>query len=101
MKKATSRRLGITLAMLVALLAATALSWAQTMSREPGTNRRGNDYTNFPVVQSEGCERACLRDGRCRAFTYDENSGRCFLKDRVPDASRSAGSTSGVKQDSG
>src|ERR1700712_4518707 len=99
MKKATSRRLGITLAMLVALLAAAALSWAQGMTREPGTNRRGNDYTNFAVGQISDCEKACARDRRCRAYTFDARSGNCFLKDRVPSASTSPGSTSGVKHD--
>jgi hypothetical protein len=87
---------------LAVTLAAAALSlgaWAQTMTREHGTNRRGNDYTSFPVLQAGDCEQACARDRRCRAYTFDEQSGRCFLKDRVPSASRSEVSTSGVKQD--
>jgi PAN domain len=101
MNSAISRLLGITLVVLVVAAALSLSAWAQTMTREPGTNRRGNDYTNFSVGQIADCEQACVRDGRCRAFTFDARSGVCFLKDRVPGAAVSPGSTSGVKQDAG
>jgi hypothetical protein len=84
---------------LAALLAAAALS--QSMSREPGTNRRGNDYSSFRVVTIDDCERACLDDRRCRAYTFTAKEGMCYLKDRVPSASTAPGQTSGVKRDFG
>jgi hypothetical protein len=90
------RVLGITVGV-AATLALTAL--AQTVTEERGTNRRGNDYTNFPAKAAADCQDACARDRRCRAYTFDWAAGACFLKDRVPSASSSRGSTSGVKQE--
>ena len=66
MTKALARVLGIT-----AVTAALSLgAWAQSMTREPGTNRRGNDYTSFRVSGSPECEEACARElAWCRALT--------------------------------
>jgi hypothetical protein len=91
-----ARVIGITMGV-AATLTLTALG--QTMTEERGTNRRGNDYTSFPAGTAADCQDACARDRRCRAYTFDGAAGACFLKDRVPSASSSRGSTSGVKQD--
>jgi hypothetical protein len=91
-----ARVFGLTVGV-AAALALAALG--QTMTEERGTNRRGNDYTSFSVVTMGECRDACARDRRCRAYTFDGKAGVCFLKDRVPGASTSPGSTSGVKQD--
>jgi len=96
MEQKILRVLGITMGV-AATLALAAL--AQTMTEERGTNRRGNDYMTFPVRSPADCRDACARDQRCRAYTFDEAAGACFLKDRVPGASSSRGSISGVKQD--
>jgi hypothetical protein len=95
MKKALARALGVTVA------AAAALSlgaWAQGMTREPGTNRRGNDYASFRVSEIPECEEACARDRRCQAYTFDSKAGLCYLKDRVPEAVQAPSRTSGVKR---
>jgi hypothetical protein len=96
MKQKIWRVLGLT-AGIALMLALAAL--AQSMTEERGTNRRGNDYTSFPAKAAADCQDACARDRRCRAYTFDWAAGACFLKDRVPSASSSRGSTSGVKQD--
>jgi len=96
MRQKVLRVLGITAGVAVTVALAAL---AQTMTEERGTNRRGNDYTSFPTATAADCRDACARDRRCRAYTFDGAAGACFLKDRVPGASSSRGSTSGVKQD--
>jgi hypothetical protein len=71
---------------------------------EMGVNRPGADYTSFdlPHPHPHLCKEACMRDGRCRAFTY-VNPGvqgphpRCWLKGAVPAAEPNACCVSGVK----
>jgi 1-phosphatidylinositol phosphodiesterase len=72
---------------------------------EVGINRRGSDYANFDLPQPRPhlCEEACMRDGRCRAYTYvnpgvQGPNARCWLKDQVPPPDRDGCCTSGVKE---
>ena len=48
--------------------------------QEIGTDRPGNDYMEFQEVDSAFCKMRCLNDGRCRAYTYDFERRRCWLK---------------------
>jgi 1-phosphatidylinositol phosphodiesterase len=71
---------------------------------EPGVDRPGSDIANFDLPQPRPhlCREACMRDGRCQAFTYvnpgvQGPSARCWLKGSVPNPVQSACCTSGVK----
>lgn len=67
------------------------------LSEEPGVNRKGSDYSRFEVPEVRECRRACARDRRCEAYTYNLGDRLCYLKDRVPDASRDTRTVSGVR----
>ncbi len=70
---------------------------------EFGIGRTGQDYRSFWVSEPNPriCQRVCVRESRCRAFTYVEpgvqgNQARCWLKRGVPSADARAGRVSGV-----
>jgi len=71
---------------------------------EVNVNRPGSDFANFDLPQARPhlCKEACVRDGRCVAFTY-VNPGvqgpqpRCWLKSAVPPPVAESCCTSGVK----
>ena len=46
----------------------------------PGTDLPGFDYSVIQDVPQETCESACLTDGNCGAFTYNQKANWCFLK---------------------
>ncbi|HEX6902275.1 MAG TPA: PAN domain-containing protein [Thermoanaerobaculia bacterium] len=90
------KRFGGMVLILTATLAAQAL--AQRVTIENGVNRKGSDYTSFRTGELEECRRACARDGRCQAYTYNHVEERCYLKDRVPGGSRDSRTTAGLKE---
>ena len=98
----TSRIFGLAmgLAMVIAALIATR-GLAQSLTTEPGTNRKGSDYTHFSTSEHSECREACSRDRRCRAYTFNSVQSLCYLKDRVPGTSRDSQTVSGVKEGSG
>jgi hypothetical protein len=69
------------------------------VTEEAGLDRRGNDYSSFRASGLADCKETCLRDGRCRAYTFDTRNGACFLKDRVNSAQRDGGMVTGYKLD--
>ena len=90
------QRFGGVVLTLAALTAAQAL--AQRVTIENGINRKGSDYTSFRTGELEECRRACSRDRRCQAYTYNHVENLCYLKDRVPGESRDSRTTAGVKE---
>jgi hypothetical protein len=71
---------------------------------ELNVDRPGWDIANFDLSQANPdlCRDACLRDGRCRAFTYvnpgvQGPSARCWLKGGVPNATPNNCCVSGVR----
>jgi len=71
---------------------------------EHDVNRPGADYTSFDLPQPHPhlCQEACMRDGRCRSFTYVKPGvqgpqPRCWLKGAVPAANPDRCCVSGVK----
>jgi hypothetical protein len=71
---------------------------------EFNVDRPGADIANFDLSQArpELCRDACLRDGRCVAFTYvnpgvQGPNARCWLKNPAPAARPSNCCVSGVK----
>ncbi len=73
-----------------------------------GVDLSGADYSNFWVALAERklCQDACRSDAKCAAWTF-VNPGvqgpqaRCWLKSRVPQASRNECCTSGVERTDG
>ncbi|MBN9669800.1 alpha-2-macroglobulin family protein [Roseibium aggregatum] len=55
----------------------------------------GSDYNTVKDVDLEGCKSACLRDSRCRAFTFNTSAGWCFLKSDYGELQRFAGAIAG------
>ncbi len=43
----------------------------------------GSDLTNIFDTTFDACERACLADQNCRAFTFNEKSRACFPKSEI------------------
>jgi PAN domain len=86
-----------TLWIVLALAAMPLAAMAQDLSEEPGTDRPGGDYDNFRTSQLTECKRACARDRRCQAYTFNSIESLCYLKDRVPGTSRDSRKVSGVK----
>jgi hypothetical protein len=73
-------------------------------SVEIGYDRPGSDYRNFAMQSgSESqCQDACLRDQRCRAWTYvrpgyQGPQARCWLKGTAPGAVPNDCCVSGLK----
>jgi len=84
-------------------LASPAAAQSRFYSFEPNIDRPGRDYANAPSAGPKECSFTCQADGnRCRAWTYvrpgiQGPTGRCWLKDAFPVASRNGCCTSGVR----
>jgi hypothetical protein len=68
------------------------------LSEERGLDRRGNDYSDFRVRDLLECQESCLRDERCRAYSYDTIDRVCWLKDRVNSQERNRDMVTGYKE---
>ncbi len=71
---------------------------------QTGFDRRGSDYTSFPIRTGDPafCAARCERDGRCRAWSFSyprtENAlAVCWLKNRVPPRVEDKCCVSGVR----
>ena len=45
-----------------------------------GADYGGFDYRTVKDVTFDACQAACLNDSRCKALTFNEKAGWCFLK---------------------
>lgn len=68
------------------------------LSREPGFDYYGGDYTNFRVPADEGCREECRRDRRCAAYTFNTRNGMCYLKEEAGPLRRNADTVTGIKR---
>jgi hypothetical protein len=80
-----------------AVLTLSGTAFAQAQAIEYGKDRPGNDYRNMKVKSPEQCQGACRGEARCRAWTWNRNSGLCYLKAPAPQAVDSANGVSGRK----
>jgi hypothetical protein len=69
---------------------------------EKGVDRPGSDYLSLIDKSAAECRRRCLRDAKCRAYTWvrpgiQGRASRCWLKNKVPPPVRSGCCVSGVK----
>lgn len=58
---------------------------------------RGDDYSKFLSRDQDACQRECRRDDRCVAYTFNRQTGMCFLKNRLGRSERDRNTVSGVK----
>src|SRR5215472_422824 len=83
---------------IVAVLGFPPVSRAQV-----GFDRRGADYTNFPVRSGDPavCAARCDREARCRAWSFTfptgDRSATCWLKADVPPRVEAGDVVSGVR----
>ena len=68
------------LALLVLLQTPAALAADRTITQLPATDLPGFDYSVIKNIDAEACSAACLDDHVCRAFTFNQKAGWCFLK---------------------
>jgi S1-C subfamily serine protease len=57
----------------------------------------GGDYLHISQSSFVGCFVACLKDDRCRAFSYVRRNNSCWLKERVGQTVKRSGIDLGVK----
>lgn len=63
-----------------------ATAGGRTIALTPGLDYYGGDYETLKEVDLEACQRDCLDDPRCQAFTFNAKVGWCFLKESAADA---------------
>ncbi|MEO1102360.1 MAG: PAN domain-containing protein, partial [Pseudomonadota bacterium] len=85
-----------------AVVGALAVAVAQpagaerVLDRLSGVDLPGFDYQTLRNVPLSACERACLADNQCAAFTYNERANWCFLKSEVGERTPFQGATSAI-----
>jgi hypothetical protein len=64
-------------------------------TRDPGTDRPGFDYSDFPSPSEEACASTCVQDPVCDAWTYRRQDSHCWLKQAAEDPSSGSANDSG------
>jgi hypothetical protein len=85
------------------LLSAAMLMFALPASSVDGFNLPGSDYANFNADSQFVCRNSCGGDSRCQAWTWVKpgiqgQTGRCWLKHRVPTLVRDNCCNSGSRE---
>ena len=47
------------------------------------TDIPGGDYESSEDRTHQGCRDSCIKDKRCKAYTYNHQAKTCFLKKRI------------------
>src|SRR5688572_27879782 len=79
-------------------LAPPSLAAERSISLLPGVDIPGFDYSRIEDTSIEACESACIEDNLCRAFTFNEEAGWCFLKSEAGPQTPFESATSGTIQ---
>ena len=76
------------LVLVLTLLSGLGAGWAQTApvperfaTTASNIDVPGNDIRSIFDITLQRCHAACLADGDCAAFTFNQRNGACFLKD--------------------
>src|SRR4051812_5390955 len=77
---------------------AVPLNSAAAQSFERSVDLPGRDYRNAPSQGAADCSSTCQAENRCRAWTYDVLTGRCWLKDAAPRRVHNTCCISGIKE---
>lgn len=67
------------------------------ITEERGYDREGGDFESLRTSSLGECQAACLRDPRCRAYSFSSLQARCWLKDRVPPSRPDREKVTGVR----
>jgi hypothetical protein len=81
---------------LVTLAGSSAFAADRSVTPLPDTDLPGFDYSVIKNTDADKCSAACLDDNICRAFTFNEKAGWCFLKGNSGPQQSFSGATSGV-----
>jgi hypothetical protein len=73
----------------------------QDLTEEPGYDRRGDDYNSFRAESAGECQRACAREDRCQAYTWNVRSGDCYLKSHINSPKRHGDMVTGYRRGGG
>ena len=83
-----------------ALFFVLSISAAAAADRNVGiledTDLPGFDYSVIKDIDAQQCQQACVDDRICRAFTFNEKVGWCFLKGAASDGTAFTEATSGI-----
>lgn len=76
---------------------------AKRLAISNNTDLPGGDITSIFDTTLEACERACLTNNKCQAFTFNTRNGSCFPKSKMGAAASFDGAISGqvFKADAG
>ncbi|HZF08100.1 MAG TPA: PAN/Apple domain-containing protein [Thermoanaerobaculia bacterium] len=94
----THHRLALTWGLAALLILPARPAFPQDLTEERGYDRRGDDYTSFRAESVGECKRACGREDRCQAYTWDLRSGDCYLKSRINSQKRNGDMITGYKR---
>ena len=61
----------------------------------PDSDYPNFDYNTLKGITLDGCKAACLADQKCRAFTFNQKAGWCFMKSDFGALAGVPGSTAG------
>ncbi|MGN6101478.1 MAG: alpha-2-macroglobulin family protein, partial [Devosia sp.] len=86
---------GIAFAVILTFLVSGAWAADRKISLAPNTDLPGFDYAIIKGTKLDACQKACLDDNLCRAFTFSGKAGWCFLKGDVGTDTPFKGATSG------
>lgn len=67
----------------------------RSVTRLPGTDLPGFDYSLIKNTTEKACSQACVDDRACRAFTFNTKAKWCFLKSGVGEENVFAAANSG------
>lgn len=96
MRRLVRSALVICAALLLGLSPALSQEVSRSTELLKATDLPGFDYSVIKDVNLRACQRACEDDNICRAFTFNEKAGWCFLKGAVGEAAAFKGATSGT-----
>ena len=69
---------------------------------EVDTNRWGGDIAHFQIgANPQDCQRACVQENRCVAWTYAQAAQRCYLKGSAQTPTPLKGAISGLVRGGG
>lgn len=67
------------------------------LGEEYGYDYRGGDYADFRSRSVRECKQQCREDRRCVAYTFNQRTSVCYLKDRVGTALRNRDTVTGAR----
>jgi hypothetical protein len=93
------RWLSILLLIKLMLVASAQDSFAKTdrLTILDNIDLPGGDYRSIKDGSLQSCRNVCLKEKRCRAYTYNLRAKVCFLKDKISKRAQFKGASSGIK----